>query len=222
MLESVKKIVRDESLYNMVITTLEKKQRSRNDNIFYKALKGDSVSDLANEFGMSKSRVGQIVARSCRQVHRECEESRKADSIYNLYLSTRSYNALMRANIRTIEKLGVALQTYGVVGLMTKLRNVGEQSMKEIVSKYTQYTGNSVVCDFDTNDDTEDLGYRLVIYDKIADNYKSEGIYWGSLDDARKYKSLARAKEALGDAQYRHLGSKDLVLRKCRTVLVED
>ena len=65
MPEQLKALRLDELLY------MERKMRERNDEITKRALRGEKMTELAKEFGVSSPRIRQIVARVCKRQNKQ-------------------------------------------------------------------------------------------------------------------------------------------------------
>lgn len=142
----------------MLITNLTQREKTA---LFYHYRDGLTFKEIGNNFGVSQARTYQIVKKALAKLRnkrklfitsyalnakkfKKNEEDNfeiselpvEEQDISVLDISTRSYNALKRKGIHTIEQLtGVSLKE------LFRMRNLGMKSVKEILKAVKDKTG---------------------------------------------------------------------------------
>lgn len=97
---------------------------------------GNNANVIAIQYDISPTQVTSIINKYKRMIEREKYYDTDKNHIYNLDLSTRTYNALMRSDISTIEKL---VETIRDPDKVSKIRNLGPTGYNEIVEKLKDF-----------------------------------------------------------------------------------
>ena len=152
----------------------------RNFDIFCKLYKNESSIQISKYYSVSTSCVTDVGDRVCKNLKRYLL-SLDTDELETLHLQRRVYNGLVRSGIKTVSDLVQAIN--GGVDI-SKIRNLGSKSAKEVYEKLTQkgYKLNTRLVN-------ENNAYiSVVIYDTVTKLYKGQNS-WGSLDKAYLYHS---------------------------------
>lgn len=120
-----------EAIY--IISSYQNKNVSKRDvDITVSILTGEKkFSQCAKELGTSYERIRQIVFRT---LYRYSPVHNK-DELYRLNLTSRTYNALHRAGISTINAMIDVYEN----GDIENIRNLGKKGLKEIKTKIELY-----------------------------------------------------------------------------------
>lgn len=108
-------------------------------NVYADWHSGMTYKTIGEKYGITANRASQIVNNIDRKIRGVYNSS--PESITKLILSNRSYNALGRGGIYTIDELINAFE----IGSIYKIRNFGVVSLKEIAEKLDAYKGTNFV-----------------------------------------------------------------------------
>jgi DNA-directed RNA polymerase alpha subunit len=104
-----------------------------------------TLDKIANQFGLSRERIRQIIAKRERADAKE--ERRKAmapDTIGAMRLSLRLNNCLLNANWSESDRVISLLRTISMTEMM-KIPNLGKKTIKELANKAEKIVGADVV-----------------------------------------------------------------------------
>ena len=104
-----------------------------------------TLDKIANQFGLSRARIRQIIAKRERADAKE--ERRKAmapDTIGAMRLSLRLNNCLLNANWSESDRVISLLRTISMTEMM-KIPNLGKKTIKELANKAEKVVGADVV-----------------------------------------------------------------------------
>lgn len=107
----------------------------RHQDIINELKKGFSAIEVAAKYDISSTQITNIVKKYKRLIEKE-EDNYDDNHIYRLNLSTRSYNALLRREITTIDQL---VEVFKDPDEVAKIRNLGPTGYNDIVDKLKQY-----------------------------------------------------------------------------------
>jgi len=104
-----------------------------------------TLDKIANQFGLSRERIRQIIAKRERADAKE--ERRKAmapDTIGAMRLSLRLNNCLLNANWSESDRVISLLRIISMAEMM-KIPNLGKKTIKELANKAEKVVGADVV-----------------------------------------------------------------------------
>jgi DNA-directed RNA polymerase alpha subunit len=104
-----------------------------------------TLDKIANQFGVCRERIRQIIAK--RERANAKEERRKAmapDTIGAMRLSLRLNNCLLNANWSESDRVISLLRTISMTEMM-KIPNLGKKTIKELANKAEKIVGTDAV-----------------------------------------------------------------------------